>query len=190
MKFFYFPNSENLNNRWFHRLIFPLYKVILILFTVGFLGYFLVNSTILLFTVAKANLTNENKLSWCANFLEKYNNSYDVVYYSSLSDAQKSLLVSLPIEKAKGYAAVLGGCLYENKKDNNIRAWASSENNNNLYSLEYTPKTGNLFVSYLSIFGVCLIIYIALALIPGFIYRYILFVIYGKRLNKLLSKTS
>lgn len=188
MKFFYFPNSENLNNHWFHRLIFPLYKICLILFTVGFLGYFLVNSTILLFTVVKANLTDENELSWCGSFLEKYSDNYNITYYSSLNDAQKSLLVSLPKEKARSYAASLDGCLYERKTDSSIKAWASSENNNSLYSLEYAPKTEKLFTDYLSIFGVCLIIYIVLALIPGFIYKYILFVIFGKKLDELLSK--
>ncbi len=188
MKFFYFPNSENLNDRWFHRLIFPLYKVCLILFAIGFLGYFLVNSTILLFTIIRANLTSGRELTWCESFLEKYNNNYNITYYSSLSEVQESVLISLPKEKARSYAATLNGCLYTNKENDNIHAWASNENNNNLYSLQYVPKIKSLFINYLSTLGVCLIIYVTYALIPGIIYRYILYIIYGKKIDKLLSK--
>lgn len=181
MKLYYFPNSSSLADYWFHRLIYPLYNVCVILYIVGVIVYVCITAFGLIKTSHNANNSSALRPKWCDKYLEGKKADSAYTFYSSLNSYQESLLINLPKEKAKTYAHYMGGCLYESKIDDR-RAWVSSINSE-IYMLSNSNKPGEIIKEQLMVYAILVSGYIFGAIVPGVVYKYILYVSFGKKLQ-------
>ena len=190
MKLFFFPTSKNLEKYWFHRLIFPLYKFFVFAYILGVAIYMVSTVPLTLEYLKGLSLPDVEQHSWCSDYLskwvEKYNEKPDyeqfMVTDDSISSNQKSLLKYLPPKKARAYASKLGGCLFSNKSDT-TRIWVSDSEKEKPYELLYATSPTENF----SIIGILFIGYLFGAIVPGLVYRYILYIFFGDKLNAIIS---
>lgn len=193
-KMYYFPNSKKLEKYWFHRLVFPLYNVSVLLYIV-FIIIFVFSSLSFSSLYFKAYyFSNELPLFWCESNLEKIkqmsrdDEDFDPsVYSSDITYDQERIIKSLPYEKAKKYASTLNGCLYHSENDS-YRLFTSNNSRNTFYEVgKYLDSAdekigGDLFAILIVFVG-----YIFGAFVPGIVYKYILYIFFGKKVESLIN---